>query len=65
MFRNTGLDDKRQVSYAAQFGPVDDTEPHIKAGRKMRLSDKEMFDVSNLDPEGNIVTEWIHNGSAP
>lgn len=32
-------------------------EPHIKAGRKMRLPDKEMFDVSNLDPEGNIVTE--------
>jgi alpha-ketoglutarate-dependent 2,4-dichlorophenoxyacetate dioxygenase len=31
--------------------------PHIKAGRIMRLPDKEMFDVSNLDPEGNIVTE--------
>lgn len=56
-FRNTGLDDKGQIAFAAQFGPLDDMEPHIKAGRKMRLPDKEMFDVSNLDPEGNIVTE--------
>jgi alpha-ketoglutarate-dependent 2,4-dichlorophenoxyacetate dioxygenase len=23
----------------------------------MRLPDKEMFDVSNLDPDGNVVTE--------
>ncbi len=56
-FRSTGLDDKGQIAFAAQFGPLDDMEPHIKAGRQMRLPDKEMFDVSNLDPDGNIVTE--------
>ncbi len=57
VFRKTGLDDKGQIAFAAQFGPLDDMEPHMKAGRKMRLPDKEMFDVSNLDPDGNIVTE--------
>jgi alpha-ketoglutarate-dependent 2,4-dichlorophenoxyacetate dioxygenase len=57
VFRNTGLDDKRQIAYAANFGELDNMDPHIKAGRKMRLPDTEMFDVSNLDPEGNIVTE--------
>ncbi|CAK7203612.1 hypothetical protein SEUCBS139899_006349 [Sporothrix eucalyptigena] len=58
VFRKTGIvDDRVQIDFAAQFGPLDDMEPHIKAGRKMRLPDKEMFDVSNLDPEGNLVTE--------
>lgn len=30
--------------------------PHIKVGRKLRLPDVEMFDVSNLDPDGNLIT---------
>jgi alpha-ketoglutarate-dependent 2,4-dichlorophenoxyacetate dioxygenase len=57
VFRNTGLEDKRQIAFAANFGELDNMDSHIKAGRKMRLPDTEMFDVSNLDPEGNIVTE--------
>lgn len=58
VFRKTGIvDDRVQIDFASKFGPLDDMEPHIKAGRKMRLPDKEMFDVSNLDPDGNLVTE--------
>lgn len=57
MFGKIGLDDKGHIAFARRFGPLDDMEPHIKAGRIMRLPDKEMFDVSNLDSDGNIVTE--------
>jgi len=31
--------------------------PHLKIGRKLRLPDVEMFDVSNIDPDGNVVTD--------
>ncbi|KAL1887316.1 hypothetical protein Sste5346_010298 [Sporothrix stenoceras] len=45
VFRKTGVvNDRVQIEFAAQFGPLDGMEPHIKAGRKMRLPDKEMFD---------------------
>ncbi|KAB5517416.1 hypothetical protein GE09DRAFT_1158770 [Coniochaeta sp. 2T2.1] len=57
VFRNTGLDDKSHIAFARHFGPLDDMLPHVKAGRKLRLPDPEMFDVSNLDPDGNLVTE--------
>jgi alpha-ketoglutarate-dependent 2,4-dichlorophenoxyacetate dioxygenase len=57
VFRNTQLDDKRHIAFAALFGDLDDMSPHIKVGRKLRLPDLQMFDVSNLDPEGNVITE--------
>lgn len=31
--------------------------PHIKVGRRLRLPDLQMFDVSNIDPDGNLVTD--------
>jgi alpha-ketoglutarate-dependent 2,4-dichlorophenoxyacetate dioxygenase len=57
VFRNTGLDDKRHITFAALFGDLDDMSPHIKVGRKLRLPDVQMFDVSNIDPDGNVVQE--------
>jgi len=56
VFRDTSLDDKRHIAFAAQFGELDDMSPHLKVGRKLRLPDVEMFDVSNIDPDGNVVT---------
>jgi alpha-ketoglutarate-dependent 2,4-dichlorophenoxyacetate dioxygenase len=57
VFRKTGLDDKRHIAFAALFGDLDDMSPHIKVGRKLRLPDVQMFDVSNIDPDGNVVTD--------
>ncbi|ROT38297.1 taurine catabolism dioxygenase [Sodiomyces alkalinus F11] len=56
IFRNTGLDDKRHIAFAALFGELDDMSPHLKVGRKLRLPDVEMFDVSNIDPDDNLIT---------
>ncbi|PSN74379.1 taurine catabolism dioxygenase [Corynespora cassiicola Philippines] len=56
VFRQAGLDDARHVAFAAQLGELDDSTPYIKAGRKHRLAPyTELFDVSNLDDNGNIV----------
>jgi alpha-ketoglutarate-dependent 2,4-dichlorophenoxyacetate dioxygenase len=57
VFRKTELDDDRHTAFAALFGELDDNTPHIKVGRKLRLPNPQIFDVSNLDPEGNLVTE--------
>jgi alpha-ketoglutarate-dependent 2,4-dichlorophenoxyacetate dioxygenase len=57
VFRHTGLDDKRHIAFAALFGDLDDMSPHTKVGRKLRLPDLQMFDVSNIDPDGNVVKE--------
>ncbi|KAF2652052.1 Clavaminate synthase-like protein [Lophiostoma macrostomum CBS 122681] len=57
VFRQAKLDDARHVAFAAQLGELDDSSPYIKAGRKHRLAPyTELFDVSNLDDDGNIVS---------
>ncbi|KAF1918749.1 hypothetical protein BDU57DRAFT_442944 [Ampelomyces quisqualis] len=59
VFRQAQLDDARHVAFAAQLGELDDSTPYIKAGRKHRLAPyTELFDVSNLDDEGNIVSTY-------
>ncbi|RFU25347.1 hypothetical protein B7463_g10993, partial [Scytalidium lignicola] len=57
VFRDTGLDDKRQIAFSRLFGELDDMAPHVKLGRKLRLPDVEIFDVSNLNEDGEVVTE--------
>ena len=57
IFRNTGLDDERHIAFSENFGELDDMMPHVIAGRKLRIPDPRMFDVSNLDLEGNVVNE--------
>ncbi|WVQ85208.1 hypothetical protein IAT38_007373 [Cryptococcus sp. DSM 104549] len=54
VFRKTGLDDKRHVEMSRLFGELDDVTPYSKMGRVNRLAYDELFDVSNIDPEGNI-----------
>lgn len=57
VFRHAQLDDARHVAFAAQLGELDDSTPYIKAGRKHRLAPyTELFDVSNLDDDGNLVS---------
>ena len=57
VFRLAQLDDARHVAFAAQLGELDDSTPYIKAGRKHRLAPyTELFDVSNLDDDGNLVS---------
>ncbi|KAH7071378.1 hypothetical protein BKA63DRAFT_535291 [Paraphoma chrysanthemicola] len=56
VFRHAQLDDARHVAFAGQLGELDDSTPYIKAGRKHRLAPyTELFDVSNLDDDGNVV----------
>lgn len=56
VFRQAQLDDARHVAFAAQLGELDDPAPYFKAGRKNRLAPHtELFDVSNLDDDGNVV----------
>lgn len=58
VFRRAQLDDARHVAFASQLGELDDSTPYIKAGRKHRLAPyTELFDVSNLDDDGNIVSK--------
>lgn len=56
VFRRARLDDARHVAFAVQLGELDDATPYLKAGRKNRLAPyTELFDVSNLDDDGNVV----------
>ncbi|RFU29555.1 hypothetical protein B7463_g6776, partial [Scytalidium lignicola] len=55
VFRNTGLDDAGHVNFGRQFGELDDVAPYNKAGRKNRLAFDELFDVSNLAPDGSLL----------
>lgn len=62
IFRETGLlqtddADDKHAAFASLFGELDDMSIHLKVGRKLRLKNVQMFDVSNLDSDGNLVTE--------
>jgi len=43
------------VAFARQFGELDDCKPYLTAGRKYRLPYEELFDLSNLEPDGSII----------
>jgi alpha-ketoglutarate-dependent 2,4-dichlorophenoxyacetate dioxygenase len=64
VFPKTGLDDKRHVEFAAQFGELDDIKPYLAAGRKNRLSYDELFDVSNVDLDGTLLDPNSPRGHA-
>lgn len=55
MFRNAIFDDKTHVEFSARFGELDDIKPYVVAGRKNRFAYDELFDVSNMDDEGNLL----------
>lgn len=58
VFRRASLDNDQHIQFSRRFGDLDDVKAHIKAGRVMRFPEQpEIFDVSNLDQNGNVVTD--------
>lgn len=58
VFRNANLDNAQHIAFSRSLGELDDVKVHIKAGRAMRFPDEpEIFDVSNLDHNGDLVTD--------
>ncbi|KAM5342250.1 hypothetical protein ACJ41O_013216 [Fusarium nematophilum] len=58
VFRHANLDNEQHIAFSRQLGDLDDVKAHIRAGRAMRFPDQpEIFDVSNLDEKGNVLTD--------
>lgn len=59
VFRNANLNNDEHIAFTKQLNDrLYDVKAHIKAGRAMRFPEQpEIFDVSNLDDKGNIVTD--------
>jgi alpha-ketoglutarate-dependent 2,4-dichlorophenoxyacetate dioxygenase len=55
VFRNTGLDDESHIAFSRIFGHIE-LAP-LRSGARLRLKHRELFDASNLDPDGNIMTD--------
>ena len=55
--RSTNVEDHTMIALGKKWGPLDNVTAHKKAGRKMRLDIDEIFDVSNIDPEDNLIAE--------
>ncbi|GFZ45548.1 hypothetical protein JCM24511_03274 [Saitozyma sp. JCM 24511] len=62
VFRKTGLDDDSHVALSRLFGELDDVTPYNKLGRLNRLKYDELFDVSNVDGDGNIIQPKSQRG---
>ena len=62
------LDDERQIAFSRRYGPLENASA-VKAQRKagvigQRIQHPEIFDVSNLDENGNIMAakddRWVY-----
>ncbi|KAL1405013.1 hypothetical protein Q8F55_008636 [Vanrija albida] len=62
VFRGTGLTDDTHVALSRAFGELDDVTPYNKLGRINRLAYDELFDVSNVDAEGEIIQPGSQRG---
>ncbi|KAF2205837.1 taurine catabolism dioxygenase [Delitschia confertaspora ATCC 74209] len=56
VFRNTGLSDTQHVKFSERIGELDNIARYLTAGRKARYAHLELFDASNLDDNGDIIT---------
>ena len=54
-FPETKLTDESQLDYSRRFGDLDSMEIHRKAGRFYRLPNAEIWDISNLDENGELI----------
>lgn len=54
VWRDTGLDDASHVAFSRLFGHVELAPTH---GKAPRFSEPELFDATNIDREGNILTD--------
>lgn len=55
VYRNTGLTDEQHVEFSRNFGYLERVP--AREGFKMRLPFRELFDASNLNPEGEITRD--------
>ena len=55
VLRDTGLTDESHIALSRKFGELDDVIPYIKAGRKNRLMYPQLFDVSNIGIDGQLL----------
>ena len=58
VLRDQHISDEQQIAFCRQFGELE-RSPHFGVGKggKVRMRYPELFDVSNLDEEGNILAE--------
>jgi alpha-ketoglutarate-dependent 2,4-dichlorophenoxyacetate dioxygenase len=60
VLRNQRLDDDKQIAFAGLYGPLEVSPPvHSKDGgpaAQVRIQHRNIFDVSNLDERGNILS---------
>ncbi|HKW52086.1 MAG TPA: TauD/TfdA family dioxygenase [Stellaceae bacterium] len=55
VFPEQPLDDAQQIAFSRLFGPLE-TSPDYAGSKKLRLPDREIADISNLDPEGRVMS---------
>ncbi|KAF3765518.1 taurine catabolism dioxygenase [Cryphonectria parasitica EP155] len=55
VFRNTNLTDDSHVAFSRRLGELDNIARYITPGRKLRYTQLELFDASNLDGDGAVV----------
>ena len=53
VYRDTGLNDETHIAFSRNFGHLE--QAPAPNGRKTRHAYRELFDASNLDPDGNII----------
>lgn len=49
------ITDEEQIAFSRLFGPLE-TSPDYAGSKRTRLRDREIKDVSNLDPEGRVMS---------
>jgi alpha-ketoglutarate-dependent 2,4-dichlorophenoxyacetate dioxygenase len=55
VFPNQPLTDDEQIAFSRLFGPLE-TSPEYAGSQKSRLKHREIADISNLDPEGRVMS---------
>jgi alpha-ketoglutarate-dependent 2,4-dichlorophenoxyacetate dioxygenase len=55
VFPDQPLSDERQIAFSRLFGPLE-TSPEYAGSKKSRLPHREIADISNLDPEGRVMS---------
>jgi alpha-ketoglutarate-dependent 2,4-dichlorophenoxyacetate dioxygenase len=55
IFPDQPLTDEQQIAFSRLFGPLE-TSPEYAGSKKSRLPHREIADISNLDPEGRVMS---------
>ena len=55
VFPEQPLSDEQQIAFSRLFGPLE-TSPEYAGTKKSRLPHREIADISNLDPEGRVMS---------